>query len=80
MHYIFSDKTGTLTENSMVFKKCVIGEVRYGKGITEAGLIRQAKEEGKDVKKAIAEFTEKRRMSERRRRRRRRKGRGRTIR
>ena len=57
VHYIFSDKTGTLTENSMVFKKCAVGDVRYGQGQTEAGLIRAAKEEGKDVKKAIAEFS-----------------------
>ena len=63
VHFIFSDKTGTLTENSMVFKKCVIGGERYGKGVTEAGLIRQAKEEGRDVKKAIAEFTEEKRKA-----------------
>uniref|UniRef100_H2ZKG5 Phospholipid-transporting ATPase n=1 Tax=Ciona savignyi TaxID=51511 RepID=H2ZKG5_CIOSA len=28
--YIFSDKTGTLTENIMEFKKCSIGGVKYG--------------------------------------------------
>ena len=58
VHFVFSDKTGTLTDNSMVYKKCVIGTERYGRGVTEAGLIRQAKDAGKDVKKAISEFTE----------------------
>ena len=61
VHYIFSDKTGTLTENSMVYRKCVIGSEWYGKGQTEAGLIRQAKDEGKDVKQAIQQFSEEKR-------------------
>eukprot|EP00053_Salpingoeca_punica_P020143 m.208889 g.208889 ORF g.208889 m.208889 type:complete len:1180 (-) comp17804_c0_seq1:3407-6946(-) len=29
IEYLFSDKTGTLTENVMVFRKCVIGGVLY---------------------------------------------------
>ena len=28
--YVFSDKTGTLTENKMVFKYCSINGVNYG--------------------------------------------------
>jgi len=30
IHYIFSDKTGTLTKNIMNFKRMTIGEVSYG--------------------------------------------------
>jgi magnesium-transporting ATPase (P-type) len=31
VHYIFSDKTGTLTKNIMEFKKFTAGEFKYGK-------------------------------------------------
>ncbi|TFK47398.1 phospholipid-translocating P-type ATPase [Heliocybe sulcata] len=36
IEYIFSDKTGTLTQNIMEFQKCSIYGVAYGEGITEA--------------------------------------------
>lgn len=36
IEYIFSDKTGTLTQNLMEFKKCTINGVSYGKAYTEA--------------------------------------------
>lgn len=36
IEYVFSDKTGTLTQNVMEFKKCTIGGVSYGLAYTEA--------------------------------------------
>ena len=34
VEYVFSDKTGTLTENRMVFKRCTIGGVDYSGNAT----------------------------------------------
>ncbi|ODQ63352.1 phospholipid-translocating P-type ATPase [Nadsonia fulvescens var. elongata DSM 6958] len=36
IEYIFSDKTGTLTQNVMEFKKCTINGISYGLAYTEA--------------------------------------------
>ncbi|GME75571.1 unnamed protein product [[Candida] boidinii] len=48
IEYIFSDKTGTLTQNVMEFKKCTIGGKSYGLAFTEAhkGLLKRS---GKNV-------------------------------
>ncbi|CAG9465195.1 unnamed protein product [Pedinophyceae sp. YPF-701] len=35
VEYVFSDKTGTLTQNVMEFFKCSVDGVNYGSGITE---------------------------------------------
>lgn len=32
MQYIFSDKTGTLTENKMLFRRCAVGGQDYSHG------------------------------------------------
>jgi magnesium-transporting ATPase (P-type) len=35
VEYIFSDKTGTLTQNVMEFFKCSIGGLSFGEGLSE---------------------------------------------
>lgn len=53
IEYIFSDKTGTLTQNVMEFKKCSINGVMYGEAYTEAQLGMQIRE-GIDVEAEAA--------------------------
>jgi len=48
VEYIFSDKTGTLTQNLMEFRKCTVGTIAYGKGSTEIGRA-AAKRTGKTI-------------------------------
>lgn len=50
IEYIFSDKTGTLTQNVMEFKKATINGVPYGEAYTEAQAGMQ-KRQGVDVEK-----------------------------
>ena len=60
IEYIFSDKTGTLTQNCMEFKKCTINGIPYGEAYTEAqaGMQRRQgvniEEEGAKVHRQIA--------------------------
>jgi magnesium-transporting ATPase (P-type) len=37
VEYIFSDKTGTLTDNEMNFKRCTIGGVMFGGQLKRSG-------------------------------------------
>ncbi|ORY24282.1 hypothetical protein BCR39DRAFT_566635 [Naematelia encephala] len=45
IEYVFSDKTGTLTQNIMEFKRCSIQGVSFGDGLTEA-MMGAAKRDG----------------------------------
>lgn len=51
--FIFSDKTGTLTANSMLFRKCIVGKETYGTGTTEAGRLRKRKLEEAERKPSL---------------------------
>ncbi|OLL25914.1 Phospholipid-transporting ATPase DNF1, partial [Neolecta irregularis DAH-3] len=53
IEYIFSDKTGTLTQNVMEFKKCTVNGVPYGEAYTEA-MAGMQKRKGIDVVKEAA--------------------------
>ncbi|TIB13429.1 hypothetical protein E3P92_02275 [Wallemia ichthyophaga] len=57
IEYIFSDKTGTLTQNVMEFKKCSIAGKEYGEGITEA-MLGAAKREGRELNFNISDLIE----------------------
>lgn len=57
IEYIFSDKTGTLTQNVMEFKKATINGVPYGEAYTEAQAGMQ-KRQGMDVEREIAKARE----------------------
>lgn len=57
IEYIFSDKTGTLTQNVMEFKKCTINGVPYGEAYTEAQAGMQ-KREGVNVEEEGARIHE----------------------
>ncbi|KAI8335810.1 hypothetical protein BC941DRAFT_64273 [Chlamydoabsidia padenii] len=45
IEYIFSDKTGTLTQNIMEFRRCTINGVIYGLGETEASVGAQLRDQ-----------------------------------
>ena len=48
--HVFSDKTGTLTQNVMDFRKFSVGGVSYGRGVTAIGKA-VAAELGEDIPK-----------------------------
>ncbi|KAK9473226.1 uncharacterized protein V1510DRAFT_393138 [Dipodascopsis tothii] len=57
IEYIFSDKTGTLTQNVMQLKKCTVNGVSYGEAYTEA-MAGIQKREGLDAEKLGAQARE----------------------
>jgi phospholipid-translocating ATPase len=57
IEYIFSDKTGTLTQNVMEFKKATINGLPYGEAYTEAQAGMQ-KRQGIDIEKEAAKARE----------------------
>lgn len=61
IEYVFSDKTGTLTQNIMEFQKCSIHGVAYGEGITEA-------QRGAAVREGKADIYDPQELNEKRKR------------
>lgn len=60
IEYIFSDKTGTLTQNVMEFKKCTVNGVAYGEAYTEAQAGMRRREVGEvEAEAEVAEAREK---------------------
>lgn len=53
LSFIFSDKTGTLTQNIMEFRKCSIDGVAYGKGTTMIGIAAKEREGKKEEAAAL---------------------------
>ena len=47
--YVFSDKTGTLTDNSLDFRKCVIGNQNYGHDETKLFVLLNEEEEQQQI-------------------------------
>lgn len=58
IEYVFSDKTGTLTQNIMEFKKCSIHGITFGEGLTEA-MMGAAKRDGQDTSTAMEDQADK---------------------
>ncbi|KAK8858643.1 hypothetical protein IAR55_002872 [Kwoniella newhampshirensis] len=58
IEYVFSDKTGTLTQNIMEFKKCSIQGLAFGEGLTEA-MMGAAKRDGQDIGPAMEDQEDK---------------------
>jgi P-type E1-E2 ATPase len=46
VHYVFSDKTGTLTQNIMEFKKFSAGPISYGSSDAKCDIMKMKKETG----------------------------------
>jgi len=58
IHYIFSDKTGTLTRNEMEFRKCYVANTSYGFGTTEIGRAAAARRKAEPEKELTPDEAE----------------------